>query len=760
MARRATRALAAVLTGAVLALPLVMLARNQPAEAATSQDAPTSQDPVRISITGMTPRWATPGGTITVSGTLSNNSRAPITQPAVQLFGAGTPVGSVTDLQADASQLPNQAIAPLSGATWHASGPLAPGATAGWSIRVRSSTIGMTTFGVYPLVAQAQHEFGNPDATTTTYLPYEPGRKGPGSSSRPRPAKIAWLWPLIDVPLLNEPWQYDCTGPQASALAQSLGQRGRLGELVDAGGTDQAITWVIDPAVLANVQALAGCQSAQPRWAKAASAWLTSLQSETKGRPLTVTPYGDPNAAALIAVGHPGDVNRSFQLGRALASKILGGRDLNPVSATGPAGANADPLAQAAGIAWSADGVPGYATLEDLGPADGVRTLVLSSGAFADGQYSVLRTLDGGGCGSQLNLCYLTVLLASQPLTQLLESSASTPGSAFTVRQRFLAETALLAQQAPAQKVPAQPIVVAPPPRWAPSSALASGLVAETMSAPWLSQVSLTSLAGATHIPIVPNENWPAGTAGPNRVTRSELRKLRVLEREIGLLQGFLARPDPELFLAVSALESSAYQGASSGTTDAMLATVTRRIDFEQQAVRIIAEKRITLGGLKGSVPVSIDNRLDSPVKVQLQLQYNQASGIKITPDPQGLVTVPPHQTQTIRLRVQATEVGSTTVTMVLTAKGSTFSVPLRMTIQATQVGVLGVIIFAAALGVFLIASAARAVRRGRPGTGVDQLAGGAQNDDHESVRSADPAGADTVNAERTELGAVGKPGP
>ena len=39
-----------------------------------------------------------------------------------------------------------------------------------------------------------------------------------------------------------------------------------------------------------------------------------------------------------------------------------------------------------------------------------------------------------------------------------------------------------------------------------------------------------------------------------------------------------------------------------------------------------------------------------------------------------------------------------------------------RMTIQATQVGVLGMIIFACALGVFLIASAARAVRRGRPG--------------------------------------------
>ena len=34
-------------------------------------------------------------------------------------------------------------------------------------------------------------------------------------------------------------------------------------------------------------------------------------------------------------------------------------------------------------------------------------------------------------------------------------------------------------------------------------------------------------------------------------------------------------------------------------------------------------------------------------------------------------------------------------------------SAPARMTVQATQVGVLGMIIFACALGVFLIASAA-----------------------------------------------------
>jgi hypothetical protein len=91
---------------------------------------------------------------------------------------------------------------------------------------------------------------------------------------------------------------------------------------------------------------------------------------------------------------------------------------------------------------------------------------------------------------------------------------------------------------------------------------------------------------------------------------------------------------------------------------------------------------------------------------------------------------------------------------------GAPLSTQQRMTIQATQVGILGMIIFAAALGVFLIASAARAVRRGRPGTGAGQPPGDRVAGDHRGERSADRAEPDTVMAEHSELGAAGKPRP
>ena len=432
----------------------------------------------------------------------------------------------------------------------------------------------------------------------------------------------------------------------------------------------------------------------------------------------------------------------SFQLGRNLAGRILR-RSMSPA---GTAGTPAT-LTQAAGMAWPAGGVPGYPALENLAIVDGVGTLLLSSSAFPAGQPTVERTLDGGGS-------YMNLLLASDSVTQLLASAGSAPGSAFAAGQQLLAETALLADQGSPE-----PIIAAPPHRWDPPAGLAASLLAATASAPWLTSVSLPSLSSAKNIPV---GAAPSGSIGKPSVSRSELRKLAALSGQIAQLESIRARTDADLYFALFAVESSVWQGKSKATARAMLASLTHHIAGEQQDVKIFAESRITLGGLKGSVPVSIDNGLGYAIKVKLQLQYSQASGVEITPDPQSLVTVQPHTAQTIRLHVQAQEVGSTTVTMgLVSGTGQPLSdVTNRMTIQATQVGVLGMIIFAAALGVFLIASAARAVRRGRPGPAPDQPVSDRPADDHGDEGGAGHAEPDTVMAERTELGTAGTPGP
>jgi Family of unknown function (DUF6049) len=750
MARRAAIALTAMLAFAAVGPVALLTGGTTPAAAA----AAASQPPAIAAFTGLTPRSASPGITITVTGSVKNT--APVSQRLiVQLLDSITPVSSVAELEQGASgALYGRAGLPLQHATW-SSGLLKPGVTASWSIQVPVSAMGFTKFGVYPLAAQVYNTQQVPLNNTLTYVPYVPAKGGPYGSSVPAAQKISWVWPLIDQPLLEEPWQSACKGTQAAALAQSLTSAGRLGQLVEVADTtagtavvqaqaahagsgsaaqrlatltepgqslaqNDAVTWAVDPALLANVSALSQCGASEPQWARTASAWLTRLKETTAGQPMLVTPYGDPNVTALIAAGHASDVQNSFTYGRNRANQILG-RDLTSSSA----GSNP---ADAAAVAWST-GAPTSYTAAELAGKDGVGTLLADSSAFPRAQGSVVRALNGIGG-------YVNVLLANNSLSSLLGSAAgSGAGSAFTIAQQFLAETAVLAEDS------STPIIVAPPQRWQPSAALASALLSDTASAPWLSPATLSSLTAAARVPTV---QLPTQAPG---LSPLEQQQLSALDADVARQEALRADPNPALSLAVSTVESSAYSGGFQATGLGMIQTLAGRMALWEHSVHIIAENRITLGGTHGSVPVSIDNTLPFPVRVALQLSYSQADGMQVSASPPGLRTIPAHTAETVRLRITAAQTGSTTITMTLLNQASQplASPQVRTTVQTTQVGLLGMIIFGAALGVFLLASAARAIRRRKPQQPPDDARRLPPREDDQPGQSSEEVGPDTV---------------
>jgi hypothetical protein len=763
--RRPCRSLAVLVAVSAISMPVALLtsqaAMAAPSASAADRLAAQSQAGVALAITGMTPRQAAPGSTITVTGTLKNTSQQQLSNLAIRLLSSGR-VTSVAQIEAGASDPEALADAPVPGASWQ-TGQVQPGATVPWSIHVKAKAIGMTSFGVYPLVAQAQATQALTDlplAAAATYLPYIPAKKGPYRSSIPARTKISWVWPLIGQPLLTTPGQNACQAPQAQALAASLGSSGRLGELVAAGANDShaAITWAIDPALLANVKALTACGSSEPKWAAAADDWLSKIRQLSAAQPVFLTPYGDPDVAALIGAGHSSDVREAFQDGSTIGNKILKRTPSEGTAASRPAAQD-----ETSGIAWPADGIPGdppgaragdtgYTVLENLA-SDGIQTLLLPSSYLPAEHATVVRTPDDG--------VYMKLLLANDSLTRLLGSGGSSADSVFATTQEFLAETALLAKQNPGQ-----PIVVAPPQRWAPAAQLAASLLAVTDSASWLSPASLASLTSGKNIQIRP---LPSGR--PHlMLSPREVRVLHRVDSKIAKLELLRARSDPDDYLPVLAAESSAWQDAP-GTALSALRALELRIRHQlSQGVQIESEQRFTLGGLKGSVPVSVDNTLSYAVAVRLRpvVTSSQGSGITITVSPggvvnrSGLVTIPPHNVVTVRLRVQATQVGASTVTLSLENR---LGQPLlgsptqQMTIQATQVGVLGVIIFAVALGIFLIATAARAARRGRAAPAAEQATDPRIAAEHADDGPGEPPEPDTVMAERTQLGAAGAPG-
>jgi hypothetical protein len=710
--------------------------------AATAQPQGTAQasgaPPVSLAITSLSPQYATPGKTVTVSGTLTNTSSTPQSGLFIQLRSGG-PFDSRNQLQdyADGSYLGDE---PVFGAVTTLTKTLAPRATVSWSVALSPSAVPMTDFGVYPLAAEAD-QTGNVGVTqgpvSRTFLPYWPGSR----SMDPQTEDIAWVWPLID-----QPRQAICPGLLNNGLAASLASGGRLQGLLQAGSTYASsahLTWAIDPALLANVATMtkpytvtkpstvrAGqCGGTNERASPAAESWLRQLKSATAGQPVFVTPYADADIAALVHYGMNADLSRAFTEGRSVASSLLG-RNFFPPAASVPASST-----NLTGMVWPADGIADYADLENLAASDSINTVVLDSStmpASPQPDYTpTAQTTTPDGVGAPLK-----VLLSDDTITQILGSANSPSDSkatAFSVEQRYLAETAMIAAEQPSL---ARAVVVAPPQRWDPPAGLASDVLAETVQAPWLRPVSLGQLAAVKN-PTGQVTRLPPKAHSGAELGKNLLNQARQLDQQTRLLMSVEQDPDPALGYAAATVESSAWRGGGrAGRQGADLAQqLLAYLHSKEGELTVVGVRRVTLGGLKGTVPVSISNALSYPVHVKLQAESSR--GVTDVGPPRT-VTVSADNQETFRVAVAATNVGSTTLTFrLLTPDGVPFpGAQTSMTVQATNYGTLALVIIGAALGVLVLTAGARGLRRtrqrlrpGRSDSG-DQAAGPRDTDD------------------------------
>jgi hypothetical protein len=706
-------------------LGLAVLGAADPAAAAAVAPVATSgatvaAAPAAVTITGVSPAYARPGKKITVTGVLRNTSRVPVRGVTVQLRSSSQEITDRDDLASYAAGSgPSDVLEP--GALTRIRGPIAPGASVRWTAVLPVNEVHMSVFGVYPLAAEAATSAVTL-GTSRTFLPFWPTSKG---AVQPR-ENIAWVWPLIDQPNLGP-----CPGLLDNSLAASLGSGGRLADLLSAGssaaGRAAKLTWVVDPALVASAQTMAvpystaasaSCSPATSHAASApAAAWLSGLRSAVAGQPAVATPYADVDIAALVHQNLDGDVHRAFAEGRGSASAALK-QNLTPQA---PAGApTAADLTTA--LAWPADGLADYPMLETLAAVDGIKTVVLSTSAMPPVDNlpytpsAVTSTPDGEGGD-------MRVLLADSTITQILGSvtaQSDPPGASFTAQQMFLAQTAMIAAESPHLS---RAVVVAPPRRWDPPADLASGLLADTASAPWLVPVSAGTLAADQKATGQVARRAPEAT-GSHLASASLLRGAAVADQRAALVQSLRVTPAPRLTRAIAGIESSAWRGTAAGQEQArvMLRRMLTYLGDQTSKVTIIEPGRDTLGGQTGPIPISIDNKLDYAVRVRVQFTVSQDRGgdFAVLSNP-GVITVPAEAVITKKVKVKASSIGSTTVSLrLLAADGQPLpGAPVNMTVQSTQLGTVTLVVLAAALAVFMIASATRAIRRGRSSGGA-----------------------------------------
>jgi hypothetical protein len=725
LSRSARLLLTGLLAG--LALAAGPAAASAATAAGSSGTDATARPAVSVAITSVGPAYARPGGKVTVQGVLHNGTRTPVSGVTVQLRSSGVAMADRDELTqyvagagagAGSGTGPGDEAEP--GATGAIRGSVPPGGTVTWSVALRVNEVHMSVFGVYPLAAQADAA-GAALATARTLLPFWPGGRPVDQPHE----DIAWLWPLID-----QPDQGACPGLLNNNLAGRLSSGGRLGRLLAAGaspaGLAAKLTWVIDPAVLSSAQAMtlpyvtgsrvtgssAACSAGTSHAASSqAAAWLGGLRTTVASQPAVITPYADVDIAALVQQGLAGDVHSAFTEGRTIAGQVLN-RDFEP-SAAGSAGSAA---ALTGALAWPAAGQANYAMLEPLAAADGIKAVVLSSAAMPPAenvQYTpsaVSSTPDGEGGD-------MTVLLADSILTQILGSVSATttqPGAAFAAQQLFLAETAMIAAEAPHLS---RAIVVAPPERWNPPASLTSGLLADTTSAPWLSPVGAGSLAADSRAAGQVPRQAP-DSVGPGLASPALLRGVAAADHGAAVIQSIQVRPTAQLSLAISGIESAAWRGPAGGQqARAMLGQVQDYIAAQERGVTILEPGRDTLGGQTGPIPISIDNHLPYAVQVRVKLSVSQdqRNGFQVLTR-LGTIRIPADTISTTKVKVRAPDIGSTVISLRLTTpEGQKVpGQPVNMTVQATHLGNLTLILIAGALAVFMITSASRAIRRGR----------------------------------------------
>lgn len=707
------------------------------ARAGGSPIAAAAAQPVTVGIASVNPQVARPGHPVTVQGTVSNPTRAAVSGLTVQLRSSSTALTSRTALREYAAgKLP--ADFPLLRAVARLPGTLAPGAVRDWTVTIPAGTLPLSTFGVYPLAAQVDSD-GTALSTDHTFLPFWPGsRAAAGVTQR---MKIAWIWPVFSAPE-----QAACPALLSNVLASSLTAGGRLGRLLAAGSTPEAVradlTWAIDPSVLSSAAVMrqayrvggtATCSGAVPkRGSPAARSWLARLHSVTAQQDYFVTPYADVDVSALTHAGLEIDLKRARDEGEIAAAKFLGGTQRPAVGGGGT-------------IAWPAAGIADFGVLGNLA-ATGVNSVILNSSlmpprtALPYTPGAITRALDGVDAGVHVALTdtILSQVLADGPTAAQahraqarIRSAGGQPGSgrsagtqsastvraaaaagSFATEQRFLAETAMIVAEAPATP---RSVVIAPPRQWNPAGSLATALLTESDDAPWLRPASLSSLITANSpAGQVPRVRAPGTKFGRGELHRSLLRKVKGLEDNIRLQASMFGVQPPWAYLAgaVAAVESSAWRGHPH-QAKALLNSVSAYLRAQERQVRIIDTGQDTLTGKSGPVPVSINNRLNR--KVTVLLRVRAPSGRMTVHPPVTTVTIPPHQQRTVVIKVRSAVAGSTVLRLSLAAPNGA---PLpgtqaKLTVDATHFGTTALVIVAIAIAVFVVTAIARAIRRG-----------------------------------------------
>ncbi|MGW3829538.1 DUF6049 family protein, partial [Streptomyces sp. NPDC005071] len=285
---------------------LLQLPTAVPAQAA-------SANPVSVSLDSLSPGAPTDGDTVTVSGTVTNSGKQNVTGAHVGLrVGPLLNTRSAIDaVSRHPDDLRTRTGPEVGGKYVQKFAKLAPGVAQHFSISVPVDQLDLGQDGVYEFgVALSGQTSARPWdqvlGIQRTFLPWQP-------SDADTKTRTTFLWPLISTSHMTArtgAGELQTPVLLNDDLAKEISPGGRLNQMVTL-GKDLDVTWVVDPDLLASVDAMAGSYRLQDEdgTTKAGSdqavakQWLAKLQKAVVGKEVIALPFADPDLASLAHGG-------------------------------------------------------------------------------------------------------------------------------------------------------------------------------------------------------------------------------------------------------------------------------------------------------------------------------------------------------------------------------------------------------------------------------------------------------------------------
>ncbi|MFK4146121.1 DUF6049 family protein [Streptomyces sp. NPDC004065] len=684
-ARRRLRRAGALIAGAPLLAGLLQLSAAPSAHAGgqDSARAASGSGTVSVSLDALTPSVPSDGDTLTVSGTVTNNGKQAVTGAHVGLrVGPELDTRSAIEEIARRAEFVPGADGPEVGGKYvQKFSRLGPGVAEHFSISVPVDKLNLGSDGVYEFsVSLSGQTSARPWEQVLgiqhTFLPWQPDEAGTKT-------KTTYLWPLVSTVHMTAETG---AGEQQTRyflnddLAKDIAPGGRLAQMLSL-GKELDVTWVIDPDLLASVDAMtrnyrirtAGGDSVAGTHQAVAKQWLAELQQAVAGKEVVALPFADPDLASLA------------HNGTSVTGSLSQLKDATDVAAgTVETVLHVKPSTD---FAWPVDGAVDPSIVKVATSAGADKVIARSDSLRETGSLTytpnAARPIGGG----------TTAVVADARLSTAFEGDMTRAGDATLAVQRFLAQSLELDQQTDKQRS----IVVAPQrmPSASQAQAMAQALTA-LQGGTWSQPQPLAAAAKAGPDPAA-TTRVPSRADYPSSLRKRELRRsafasIARTQHKVDNFKVVLtdeSRVVTPFGRAMNREMSASWRGRAGEARD-FRDGVEAYLDDISEQVKLIDKSETKLSGRSATIPVTVQNNLVQGVHhLVLRLTSTNPTRLKIggkAYDEQPVAVAGGHS-QSVKFTTSANANGPVTVIAQLyTQDGQKYGDRITFDVKVTEI--------------------------------------------------------------------------